>query len=286
MTRAVIFVHYDRDDIVDNYVYHYLRELQKNSSDLIFVSTAQLMEKDLETLSNYCSKIIVRENIGYDFMSYKIGLEQIDDNNYDEVLICNDSVYGPLYPIDELFESMRSNKCDFWGITDNTDMSYHIQSYFMLVKKPVLQSKAFKEFWKNVEVLDNKDEIIKRYEVGFSQTLINEGFIPAVSTHFQATKIQKLSIFMSKFTPAKIVKKLKSILTGQAQIIRIGKINATHYFWKDLLISGHIPFVKIELLRDNPMNVDIEDFETTISHNYDYDITLVTNHLQRMKESQ
>ena len=59
MNRAIVFVHYDRDNIVDDYVYYYLKELQKNASYLIFISTAQLLEKDVKTLSNYCSKMII-----------------------------------------------------------------------------------------------------------------------------------------------------------------------------------------------------------------------------------
>ena len=284
MNRAIVFVHYDRHNIVDAYVYHYLEELQKNASHITFVSTAKLQEKEVETLSNYCTNVIIRENIGYDFMSYKIGLESFNYKAYDEVLICNDSVYGPLYPMEELFESMQTNTCDFWGVTDNTDMGYHIQSYFMLVKKPVLQSDTFKNFWNNVTILNDKDEIIKYYEIGFSQSLIHAGFNPGISTQFHPTKLQKFSIFISKFTPTKIMRKLKSVFSGQAQIIRIGKINTTHYFWKDLLVSGKVPFIKIELLRDNPMNVDIEDFEKVIHQSSPYDTTLITKHLKRMKE--
>jgi len=281
--RATILVHYDKDDQVDDYVYTYLKALRIVTTHLVFVSTAKLKYTQIEKLKLHCDEVIIRENIGYDFMSYKIGLESFDYSTYDEVLICNDSVYGPLYPMQKLFDTMHSQKCDFWGITDNTDMGYHIQSYFMLIKKPVLQSTVFLNFWKDVEILHNKDEIIKRYEVGFSQLLIKAGFIAKSSTYFQPSSMQKFSIFISKFTPKKIMKKLKSLFLGKAKIIRIGKINTTHYFWKELILSGSVPFIKIELLRDNPMNVDIKDFEKIISEVSDYDTSLIKSHLQRMK---
>jgi rhamnosyltransferase len=284
INRAVILVHYDRDNQVDDYVYAYITSLKECTTHLVFVSTANLKESQIEKLNLQCDKVIIRDNIGYDFMSYKIALESFNYAKYDEVLICNDSVYGPLYPMQNLFETMQSQKCDFWGITDNTDMGYHIQSYFMLVKKPILQSDTFKNFWEQVEVLNNKDEIIKRYEIGFSQSLIKAGFISAVSTHFTPTKMQKISIFLSKFTAKKIIKKFISIFSGNAKIIRIGKINNAHYFWKELLLSGNVPFIKIELLRDNPMHVNIKDFEKIIHSISDYDTKLITNHLKRMKE--
>ena len=283
MTRAIIFVHYDRDDMVDDYVYHYLKELQKNATYLVFVSTAKLVEKDIRTLSNYCSKVIIRDNIGYDFMSYKIGLESFDYQNYDEVVICNDSVYGPLYPLGSVFEKMQNNVCDFWGITDNTDFSYHIQSYFLVFKKTVITSAAFKQFWEQVEVLHDKDDIIKRYEVGLSKSLFNNGLSSTIYTEFQVSILQRVSIFVKKFTPSKILNKIIAILNKKDKIKRIGKINTTHHFWKELIVFGKTPFVKIELLRDNPMKINIHDFEHIIHEVSDYDTVLIEKHLQRVK---
>jgi len=283
INRAIILVHYDRDNILDNYLIPYIQALKSNSSYFVFVSTAKLNTQTIEKLNTYCDKVITRENIGYDFMSYQVGLHSFDYESYDEVLLCNDSVYAPLYPLENLFENMQNRRCDFWGITDNNDMGYHIQSYFMLIKSPVLKSKIFQEFWQNIEILKSKIEIIERYEVGFSQAMIHAGFIPNISTSFQASFFQKLSIFLKKLSPKNILKKLKSFREGKVKLIRIGKINATHYFWKELIIKGDVPFIKIELLRDNPLGVDIEEVESTIKEYTQYDVSLITKHLQRMK---
>ncbi len=283
--RAVVLVHYDRDDIVDSYLFPYIQSLKDNSSHLVFVSTAKLSNSDVKKLEVYCDIVILRENIGYDFMSYSVGLESFTYQDYDEVILCNDSVYAPLYPLENLFTSMQNTPCDFWGITDNTDMGYHIQSYFILFKSPILKHKAFQDFWQNIEVLESKIAIIERYEVGLSQILIKAGFIPRVSTHFQPSFWQKLSIFLAKLTPKNIIKKFKSFREGRVRLVRIGKINSTHYFWKELVTQGKVPFIKIELLRDNPLGVDIKEVEKTIEKYTDYDTKLIINHLQRMKGS-
>jgi len=227
--RAAVLVHYDKDDIIDPYIYTYLKALQVCTTHLVFVTTSKINNTQINALYQYCDTVIVRENIGYDFMSYKIGLESFDYKKYDEVLISNDSVYGPLYPMQELFDTMKTQKCDFWGITDNTDMGYHIQSYFLLVKKSVLLNKTFHDFWRNLEILHDKNEIIQRYEVGFTQTLLKAGFTPAISTRFKPTNIQKLAIVLRKFTPKKIIKKINSLFTGKAKIVRIGKIGKFKY---------------------------------------------------------
>jgi len=283
VNRAIILVHYDRDNIVDDYLIPYIQALKANSSYLVFVSTAKLNAKAITTLYRSCDKVITRDNIGYDFMSYQKGLESFDYQSYDEVLFCNDSVYAPLYPLENLFERMEDKRCDFWGITDNKDMGYHIQSYFMLIKSPILKSKIFQDFWQNIEVLKSKIAIIECYEVGFSQSLIQAGFKPLVSTNFQPSLSQKLMISIKKLTPENILKKLKSLREGRVRLIRIGKINATHYFWKDLIIKGKVPFIKIELLRDNPLGVDIKEVEEVIEKYTHYDVSLITKHLERMK---
>ncbi len=269
--------------MVDAYVHIYLKELQQNASYLVFVSTAKLPNEEIKNLSQYCSNVIVRENIGYDFMSYKMGLESFNYKNYDEVVICNDSVYGPLYPLGNLFEDMQNNKCDFWGITDNTDMSYHLQSYFLVFKKNVIQSDTFKTFWEQVKVLKNKDNIIEKYEIGLTKSLLGSGFLSAVYVNFKVTNTQTLQVFLKKLTPAKIINKVIAIGYGKDKLKRIGKINATHYFWKELLLSERIPFIKIELLRDNPMQININDVEQVIQEVFDYDTQLIKNHLDRMK---
>ncbi len=281
--RAAVLVHYDRDDMVDPYLYVYIQALKPCVSHLIFVSTVKLDDIEIKKLKKYCDTVIIRENVGYDFMSYKVGLSSFDYKKYDEVLLCNDSVYGPLYPMQTLFDSMQANECDFWGITDNTVMGYHIQSYFIVLKNSVLLSTHFSSFWKLLTVLDEKDEIIKRYEIGFSQVLINAGFNSAISAKFQPSISNKFSIFIRKLTPKKIIKKIKSLLLGKEKMTHIGKINTSHYFWKELLISEQVPFIKIELLRDNPMQVNIKNYKNVIQQVSSYDTALIENHLARMK---
>jgi lipopolysaccharide biosynthesis protein len=285
INRATILVHYDRDGVVDPYLLPYLNALRANASHFVFVSTATLSSTTQEELRTYCDTVIVRENVGYDFMSYQKGLESFDYTLYDEVLLCNDSVYGPLRPLEPLFRRMSKEPCDFWGVSDNHDMGYHLQSYFLLFKKPILQSSIFTHFWQNIEVLESKIEIIERYEVGLSQQLIKAGFTPQISTTFQASKWQKWQIILKKLTPTNIIKKLHSLYHGKVRIVRIGKINSTHYFWRDLITKGNLPFIKIELLRDNPLGVDIEEVERIIDEHTLYDKALIIAHLKRMRRA-
>lgn len=282
--RAIVFVHYDRDNLVDDYVYFYLQALRQHSNHLVFITTSVLSKEDHQKLSNCASCIIERENIGYDFMSYKIGIESFNYADYDELLICNDSVYGPFYSLTTLFAKMQHVPCDFWGITANDDIEYHLQSYFLVFKKTLLSNAIFSTFWDNVKILDSKEEIIEKYEVGLTTYLNAKKFTSAVAIDFQVTLRQKFSIFFRKLSPKKIFYKLSSLLKKEYPLNRIGKINTTLYFWKILIVKYKMPFIKIKLLRDNPNNINIDTVESTLKNVSDYNTGLIKNHLQRMKE--
>jgi rhamnosyltransferase len=284
INRAIVFVHYDRDNLVDDYVYFYLKALKKHSTHLVFVTTSTLSKEDYQKVSYLSSHIIERENIGYDFMSYKTGLESFDYTQYDELLICNDSVYGPFYPLSALFERMSNTECDFWGMTDNNDMAYHLQSYFLLFKKSLLLDTSFSTFWEKVKVLNDKEEIIQTYEVGLTSYFEKKGFKSAVAIAYNISNVQKISIFIKKLTPQKIFHKLLTIVNKKYSLARVGKVNATLYFWKALILDYKMPFIKIKLLRENPNNINIDQVENVLSNVSDYDTKLIKNHLKRMKE--
>lgn len=279
--RAVVFAHYDMHNMVDPYVYFYLRQLRKISHTLVFVSTAKLDRKDLDELALVGCEVILRENTGYDFMSYKRGLESLEHAAFDEIVICNDSVYGPFFDLESIFSSMSSQSCDFWGMTSNTDISYHLQSYFVVFKKNALDSNAFRAFWQTVTNLDTKEEIIRRYEVGMTRYLLKSGLKAATSAEYNPGFSERAIYLSKRFSVDKIGKKIRALVSGENVI---PKINATHSFWKELILQGKMPFLKIEPLRDNPMKVDIDDYENVIKSVSDYDVRLIRNHLSRVAD--
>jgi lipopolysaccharide biosynthesis protein len=277
--RAVVFAHYDMHDMVDPYVYFYLRQLRKISNTLVFVSTAKLDRMDLDELALTGCEVILRENTGYDFMSYKRGLESLQHAAFDEIVICNDSVYGPFFDLQGIFSRMSSQPCDFWGMTSNTDISYHLQSYFVVFKRKALDSNAFSAFWQSVTNLDTKEEIIRRYEVGMTRCLLESGLKAATSAEYSPSLSERFIYLSKRFSKDKIFKKVQALAKGENVI---PKINATHSFWKELILQGRMPFLKVEPLRDNPMKVDIDDYQNVIKSVSDYDVELIKKHLSRV----
>ena len=76
--RAVVFAHYDAQDVVDPYVYYYLNKLADVSSKIVFVTTSNISPEEVQDLEQLGCDVVVRDNFGYDFMSYRVGLESFN----------------------------------------------------------------------------------------------------------------------------------------------------------------------------------------------------------------
>lgn len=184
LNRLAVFSHFDKNFVVQDYVFFYLSELSKLNIDIIFVSDCDIEDEYLNKLSKYVIHSITGRHNEYDFGSYKRGFlfarENLDLNKYDELLFINDSCYAPLFPIKNMFDKMSNLNVDFWGVTSNFN-SYlsnisHIQSYFIAFKKQVFLSDLFNNFILNIKQEINKKEIIKKYEIGLTDLLNKNGF--------------------------------------------------------------------------------------------------------------
>ena len=111
MKRIGIFIFYDRGGKVDTYVGYFLAALNKHLEKLVIVCNGKLSSQGMEQLKKYTTDIFVRDNTGYDAMAFKlamttyVGWSVLDE--YDELLLINDTFYGPLYPLEEVFTEME-----------------------------------------------------------------------------------------------------------------------------------------------------------------------------------
>ena len=253
--KICIFSHYDKDNLIDDYVVFYIESIFKQGFDIFFVSTSESLEKkEIEKVRPFCRHFILKENIGYDFGAWQTGIEYLGSelDNYDSLLLCNDSVYAPLFPLNEMFDKMK-NRYDFWGITDSHEIYHHLQSYFMVFENSVVTSKLFKDIWKTYKVYSIKRNIILQHEIGISQKLIKNGYL------------------MGAYCPFNSLDSLKIC-------------NATHYQWRELIEKLRCPIVKVELLRDNPKNINIFKWQYFIKQQCNYDVGLIEKHLSRVSD--
>ncbi len=174
-----VFAHFDKDNLIDDYVVEYLQELKKVAEKIIFVSDCNIIDSEYLKINDLCDKIIAKRHEEYDFGSYKRGINELLDiiNDYDHLIIANDSCYlfRSLIPV---FQEMESRDgIDFWGLSQNTDgYPEHIQSYFVVFNKKIFCNQDFLNFFANVKKLDSKKSIIEDYEIGLTTKLLELGF--------------------------------------------------------------------------------------------------------------
>lgn len=193
MKRVAIYFFYDKDGVVDRYVNYFLEDFKQNLDRLIVVCNGKLTPEGREEFSKYTNEIIVRENKGFDVWAYKEGIEYIGwDNlkNYDELIMLNMTIMGPIYSFKEMFDEMDSRKeLDFWGITKFHKFPVdpwglikygyipeHIQSHFIAVRNPMLTSYEFRQHWEKMRMINTYFESVSYHESIFTKKFNDKGF--------------------------------------------------------------------------------------------------------------
>lgn len=179
--RVCIFSFYDQEGYVDTYIYNLLKELQVCINRLLIVINGKINEHDLELLGAFTSEIYIRENIGYDAGAYKYilmnYLSSKELQKYDEVILCNDTFFGPLVPMKDIFAKMQNSDCDMWGMSGFFNMVFsHIQSYFLVFRKKILEQELLHKYFQNYinESAIVLNEVYCQFETGLFDYLSRE----------------------------------------------------------------------------------------------------------------
>lgn len=189
--RLAIYFFYDKNGIVDRFVSYFLEDLKKNCSEILIVCNGKLEENGEKILKKY-GKVLVRENKGFDVWAYKTGLEYYGWNvleQFDEIVMLNSTIMGPIYPLKETFDKMNVKDLDFWGMTEYfkypADPSGccvykyipdHIQSHFIVCRKSLVESKDFHEYWDNMPMIHNYWEAVGMHEMIFTKHFADMGY--------------------------------------------------------------------------------------------------------------
>lgn len=181
--RIAIYHHFDKDNVIDEHVLYTLREFDNFGCEILFVSNSQLNRQETSKLNGLVSEVTLRENVGYDFAGWKQVLLEKGKyffTAYDELVILNSTVYGPLFPLDEMFQAMEEKGYDFWAPTGHTavyGIPKHVQPYILVVQKRLHQSDAFWLYWDSIrETFDDLWDVINNGEIRLTLDWEKAGF--------------------------------------------------------------------------------------------------------------
>lgn len=252
--RVAVFVHFDPDGHVDDWLVHYLRELRRGGFAVIFVSNApSLSEEAVSKLRPCCGLVLLRHNLGYDFGAYRDGIQLVPDiGALDSLLLANDSVYGPFHPLRETLDRMSPEVAPVWGLTDSMEGRFHLQSYFLLFHRAALRHEAFGRFWAAHRNVQSRYWSIVRNEFGLTRALMNAGL---------QCRARYPSRQLTAATP-----------TGGPDFAR----NPMHELWEVLIGELGCPFIKRDLLRAWPAtDPKSQRWRTLVESVSDYDTSMI-----------
>jgi lipopolysaccharide biosynthesis protein len=175
--------------------------------------------------------LFIRANEGFDFAAWAHVLRLYPELRRAGILyLLNDSVIGPVSEsaFHTAIERVRRSPEDLIGMTENHDLAWHIQSYFLAVRASAMRSAAWRKFTRRIGSLPSKDDVVKTYEVQLASAMTSAGLKSSV-------------VFKTEFHS-----------------------DPTVYLWKKLLEDG-FPFVKIKALRDDIPGVDKADWRHTLA---------------------
>lgn len=262
--RIAIFAHYDKHNLIDDYVVTYLTRLREVVDNIIFVSDCDVSANELKKINHLILDNICAKHGEYDFGSYKRGFLLLQEryqkifNEIDEVVFANDSCYC-VGDFKESFQIAQTKDFDAWALADDyidfNSSVMHLQSYFFVYRKSVFTAQFFQDFIKNIRKLD-KSQIIAEYEKNFAKTLIANnikmGAIFSCSrvNQYMADNlvdlIRELKDFLKKFYRKSTVKK---VLVDVLSLYKINHIHSNKYYF---LLRMNFPLLKrASLLEEN-----------------------------------
>lgn len=176
MKRILIYLVYDRQNIIDNYIGYFLHSMQDIADTTVAVCNMPSVEKGIRNLSDYADYIFYRENKGLDCGGFKdalcrlIGWEKLEE--YDELILVNDSFYGPFEDIRHIFLEMEARHLDFWGLMKRGRGEYgmtgsdpeHILSFFYVFQAPMIHGRDFRSYWERLPYYKDYRTAVKQYE--------------------------------------------------------------------------------------------------------------------------
>lgn len=182
MKRAGIFLFYDPEGKVDDYILGCLGSLQEHMDYLLVVSNSSLDETNRKRLESVSSEVMERKNVGYDVGAYRDGLRHLGWDHmgdYDELVLFNYTFFAPIHPWAGLFERTDKWDTDFWGITEHDEvrphpflpklvMPRHIQSHWIAVRASLSTTKDWRTYWEDMPPIESYNDSIQWHESRFT----------------------------------------------------------------------------------------------------------------------
>lgn len=229
--RVAVFASYSDDGVLPPQVIPYLVGLKLMTSTIVVVFDNDLLPGEKDKLGGLATHVITGRHGEYDFGSYKRGYAYAREagllESADDLILCNDSCFGPVGSFKPMFAEMDARGLDFWGATDSHEISYHVQSFFVVLSRPAFKSGAFQKFILGIKKQENAKQVTNKYEIGLTKSLLDAGYAGGGFTENNSAGIHKNDLSYDNIT-----------------------------LFPSYSMSRGLPLIKVKSLRDPSINSD------------------------------
>lgn len=187
--RLGIFLFFNPWGVVHDYVPYLLNDISRCLDELIIICNGFITADGRSKLERFTPSVYVRPNEGFDFAAWKEGIVDICGidhvKSFDELVLFNDSFFGPLYPFSEVFARMDQDEAiDFWGLSSHGAVHRggelarpaYLQTYFLVFRNSLLRSEDFASYWNNLEMCETFEEHVENVASKFTDYFARKGY--------------------------------------------------------------------------------------------------------------
>ena len=173
LNTLCIFCLYDKEGVVDDYVFCLIKELRTYSTRLFVVVNGSIQRPYRELIIELSDDYLERDNQGFDAGAYyDVLLNEImrdELERYNEIILCNDTFFGFFGGLEKVFSEMDQRECDFWGLSGHIQSLFpYIQSYFMVFRKGIIKENLLVSYFEKYvdSTSDNLNDVYAQFEKG------------------------------------------------------------------------------------------------------------------------
>lgn len=168
------------------YQMYLLKEIRTVAGHVLMVCNSDIDQETKKWCCQHDIKYLISEKKNDVAMWKEIVLSkqfQEIKKNISELILMNDSFFGPVYSWNVVFDEMGKRTVDFWGISVHQAMKLYgamwprfLQRYFMVFRSKIIQEESWDRFWKTLPEFNDFTETEKRFEFVLTRFFENAGY--------------------------------------------------------------------------------------------------------------
>jgi hypothetical protein len=171
MNGKILYASYQEEESLPHYIRYALSGLTQTGFSVVYLTNQRDLDAESHAfLDKNKIELFFTENKGYDFGMWHRYLKYVAKfrrESWDRLVLINDSIVYYQNRFKTIFERCEKSSADVVSLTSDTQIHFHLQSFFLYLKPKALPV-LFDHLLESNECM-NFYEVVKRMEIGLSQ---------------------------------------------------------------------------------------------------------------------